>query len=56
MDAGHVQIPLAALDDGSLVEPDLSFGALFMVSGMDETLRVNGKVSHIADGKATLKV
>lgn len=56
VNAGHVQIPLAALDDGNLVEPGLSFGALFMVSGMDETLRVNGKVSHIADGKVTLKV
>lgn len=56
VDSGHLQIPLAALDDGSIVEPDLSFGSLFMVSGMDETLRVNGTVSHIAEGKATLKV
>ncbi|MCH8497409.1 MAG: pyridoxamine 5'-phosphate oxidase family protein [Marinobacter sp.] len=49
-------IPLAALDDGSIVEQEQSFGALFMVSGMEETLRINGKVSHVADGRATLDV
>jgi len=55
-DSGHLQIPLATLDDESIVKQDLSFGALFMVSGMEETLRVNGKVSHITDGRVTLKV
>lgn len=56
LDSGHLLIPLAALGDGSIVEHDLSFGALFMVSGMEETLRVNGKVSRIADGLVTLEV
>lgn len=56
LDSGHLQIPLAALDDVSIVERDSSFGALFMVSGMDETLRVNGKVSRIADDLVTLEV
>ncbi|MDV3504374.1 pyridoxamine 5'-phosphate oxidase family protein [Marinobacter sp. M-5] len=56
VDSGHLQIPLAVLDDANIVEPGLSFGSLFMVSGMDETLRVNGTVSHVADGYATLKV
>lgn len=55
-DSGHLLIHLAALDDGSIVEQGLSFGALFMVSGMDETLRVNGRVSGFTDGLATLEV
>lgn len=55
-DAGHLRIPLAALDAAEAVAQDQSFGALFLVNGMEETLRVNGKVSHIADGQATLAV
>lgn len=52
----HLLLPLTALDSESIVEVDFSFGALFIVSGMDETLRVNGKVSEISDGLLTLKV
>ncbi|MDP2227530.1 MAG: pyridoxamine 5'-phosphate oxidase family protein, partial [Moraxellaceae bacterium] len=55
-DARHLRLPLASLDDGHMVEPGLSFGALFMVSGMEETLRVNGKVARVEDGQAILKV
>lgn len=55
-DSGHLRVPLAALDDAGVVTNDLSFGALFLVSGMEETLRVNGRVSGIADGQVTLKV
>lgn len=55
-DSRRLLIPLVALDDESIVQHGSSFGALFMVSGMDETLRVNGKVSHIADGLASLDV
>jgi predicted pyridoxine 5'-phosphate oxidase superfamily flavin-nucleotide-binding protein len=56
LDAKHLQIPLSALDSGSIVESGLSFGALFIVSGMDETLRVNGKVANVADGLLSLEV
>lgn len=56
MDARHLRLPLASLDDGHLVEQDVSFGALFMVSGMEETLRVNGKAARVADGQALLRV
>lgn len=55
-DPGHLLVPLATLDDGTIVEQALSFGALFMVSGMEETLRVNGKVSHITNGQASLEI
>lgn len=55
-DSKHLLVPLAALDTESIVEIDMSFGALFLVSGMEETLRVNGKVSDLSDGLLTLKV
>ena len=55
-DPRHLLVPLTALETESIVEIDSSFGALFIVSGMDETLRVNGKVSDISDGLLTLKV
>ncbi len=55
-DSGNLRIPVAALDDDCVVTHDVSFGALFMVSGMEETLRVNGKVSGIADGWLTVDV
>ena len=55
-DPKHLLIPLTALETENTVEIDSSFGALFIVSGMDETLRVNGKVSGITDGLLTLRV
>lgn len=55
-DPRHLLLPLAALDDAGMVQQGVSFGALFLVSGMEETLRVNGKVSATEDGKATLEV
>ena len=56
LDEKHLSIPLATLDDSSLLAPGNSFGGLFMVSGMEETLRVNGTVSSVDDVKATLEV
>ena len=56
LDSKHLKFPLSVLDEQSIVEQGLSFGSLFMVSGMDETLRVNGKVSCISDGIVTLAV
>ena len=55
-DPKHLLIPLTALETDNTVEIGSSFGALFIVSGMDETLRVNGKVSGITDGLLTLRV
>jgi predicted pyridoxine 5'-phosphate oxidase superfamily flavin-nucleotide-binding protein len=56
LDSKHLQFSLSVLDEQSIVEEGLSFGSLFMVSGMDETLRVNGKVSRISDGLVILAV
>lgn len=55
-DPKHLLVPLTALEAESIVEIGSSFGALFVVSGMDETLRVNGKVSDISGGLLTLEV
>lgn len=55
-DAKKLQFPLSALDEASVLEQGLSFGTLFMVSGMDETLRVNGEVAGIENGVVTLNV
>lgn len=55
-DPGHLLLPLATLDDRGLVEDAGSFGSLFLVGGMEETLRINGKVSRIDEGVATLTV
>lgn len=55
-DSGTLAVPLAALDDDSIIGGASSFGALFMVSGMEETLRVNGRVSRISDGRVILTV
>ncbi len=55
-ESGDLRIPLDALDDTSIVTADSSFGALLMVNGMAETLRVNGRVSTLGDGYVTLAV
>lgn len=55
-DDAHLQLPLDALDDASLCVTGVSFAGLFLVSGMDETLRVNGRVSAISGDAATVSV
>lgn len=56
LESGQLSVSVAALDNSVAVKPDVSFGALFMVSGMEETLRVNGKVSGVAGGLLSLLV
>jgi predicted pyridoxine 5'-phosphate oxidase superfamily flavin-nucleotide-binding protein len=49
-------IPLAALDDPALAVPGASFGSLFLVPGIGETLRINGRVASVADGSVQIAV
>ena len=49
-------IPLAMLDDPALAVPGASFGSLFLVPGIGETLRINGRVAAVADGTARIAV
>jgi uncharacterized protein len=46
-DAQELRVPLALLDDPALAQPGAAFGALFLLSGIGETLRVNGRVAGI---------
>lgn len=45
-----LRLPCAALDNPALARVDCSFGALFLVPGIGETLRVNGRVA-VCDGE-----
>ena len=56
VDQTTVRMPVVSLDDASLCEEGFSFGALFMVSGMDETLRLNGVVLKKSDDSILLRV
>jgi hypothetical protein len=47
---------LSLFDDKDAIAQGFSFGSLFIVAGMEETLRVNGTVSAIVDGQVCLAV
>ncbi|MCA0210413.1 MAG: pyridoxamine 5'-phosphate oxidase family protein [Proteobacteria bacterium] len=55
-DGKTLAIPLAVLDDPALVMPDASFCSLFLVPGIGETLRINGRVASVADGRVQVAV
>ncbi|GAA0737108.1 MULTISPECIES: pyridoxamine 5'-phosphate oxidase family protein [Sphingomonas] len=42
----ELRLPPAALDDPALARPGEAFGSLFLVPGIGETLRVNGRVTE----------
>lgn len=44
-DAQELRVPIALLDDPALARPGAAFGSLFLVPGIGETLRVNGRVA-----------
>lgn len=43
--AHGLRLPAAALDDPALARPGDAFGSLFLVPGIGETLRINGRVA-----------
>ncbi|MEI9988578.1 MAG: pyridoxamine 5'-phosphate oxidase family protein [Rhizomicrobium sp.] len=43
----ELRLPVAALDDPALAKPGKAFGSLFLIPGIGETLRINGKVVAI---------
>ncbi|MAZ71231.1 pyridoxamine 5'-phosphate oxidase family protein [Porticoccus sp.] len=49
-------LPLELLDESDRVQEDTAFGALFLISGKNETLRVNGRVQSIDSGLALIQV
>ena len=46
-DARELRLPVALLDDPALARPGSAFGSLFLLSGIGETLRVNGRVTSV---------
>lgn len=55
-EAATLRLPLTALDDPSLAEPGVGFGSLFLLPGIGETLRINGRVTEVRDGEARVAV
>ncbi len=55
-DPATLSVPLAALDDPALVVTGASFGSLFLVPGIGETLRINGRVAAIDSDTARVAV
>lgn len=51
-----LRIALAAFDNGALFTEDTAFGALFLVPGIRESLRINGRVQALHDGDAVIAV
>lgn|SRR3990167_5881976 len=56
VDASRLQLPLASLDAPHLAGPGVGFGALFLVPGVGETLRVNGRVAALTDATVDLVI
>lgn len=45
--ASELRLPVALLDDPMLARPGAAFGSLFLLPGIGETLRVNGRVTSV---------
>ena len=55
-DEFHLRLPRAALDDPSLTMPGRGAGLLFLVPGLGETLRINGRVAAMDDAAVVIAV
>lgn len=55
-DKRWLRIPAATLDDPTVVRPGAGCGALFLLPGTGETLRVNGRVAEVRDGQVHVRV
>ncbi|HUD29684.1 MAG TPA: pyridoxamine 5'-phosphate oxidase family protein [Novosphingobium sp.] len=52
----ELRLPLAALDDSAPARPGASFGSLFLLPGIGESLRVNGQVVAVEADHARIRV
>lgn len=55
-DGPTLSIPLDRIDDAALLRVGEGFGSLFLLPGIGETLRINGRVAEIADGAVRIAV
>lgn len=52
----RLYLSLDSLDDPAVLREGLGFGSLFLLPGIGETLRVNGRVAEVRDGVAVIAV
>lgn len=52
----QVSLPVPCIDDPAIARVGHGFGSLFLVPGIDETLRVNGRVLEVTDERITITV
>ena len=55
-EAHELRLPTALLDDPALARPGMSFCSLFLLPGIGETLRVNGRVTKASEGELRVAV
>ncbi|WP_077147469.1 pyridoxamine 5'-phosphate oxidase family protein [Sphingopyxis sp. KK2] len=55
-DGPTLSVPLDRIDHPALLRTGEGFGSLFLLPGIGETLRINGRVAEIADGTAQIAV
>lgn len=55
-DEHHLLVSQAALDHAAGVVPGQPFASLFLLPGIGETLRVNGRVAEVAGGQVRVRV
>ena len=54
--SGQIEVPRASTDHAATPVPGQGWGSLFIVPGLNESLRVNGVVSHIDDNGIRVRV
>lgn len=52
----RLHLPLDSLDDPAVLREGMGFGSLFLLPGIGETLRVNGRVATVHGGEAVIVV
>ncbi|WP_447725784.1 pyridoxamine 5'-phosphate oxidase family protein [Sphingomonas koreensis] len=55
-DARELHLPRALLDDPIPAQPGAAFGSLFLIPGLGETLRINGRVSSVGPDRISIEV
>lgn len=55
-DANHLALPRELLDEPDIVRAGTSFGSLFLIHGMEESLRINGRVESVSSDRVLLSV
>ncbi len=55
-DAHQLRVPVSMLDEPALARPGAVFGSLFLLPGIGETLRINGRVMTVEAGEIYIAI